>query len=212
MNQEICLCGRRAGLRRAGARAVTRHSGFTILEMLVVIAILGLGIILALPALQNLIVRSKLMAVARETTTLVHAARLEAIKRGQPAILQFDLTEGVVEAYMDEDGDSQKDVGETVLSTLILPSRIDFGAPMGDPVEIAGFTARPSGDPPNHVIFRTDGSIDDSGAIRFADERDNFLEVRIEPRATARVRMRKWDEIASRWLDSGEEGGQWEWN
>lgn len=206
------LCGRRAGPRRAGTRTGSRRSGFTVVELLVVIAILGLGIILALPALQNLIIRSKLMAMGRETATLVHAARLEAIKRSQPAILQFDLAEGQVEAYIDEDGDGEKDAMEPVLSTLILPSRVDFGAPMGDPMEIAGFTPRPSGNPPNHVVFRTDGAIDDSGAIRFVDDRDNFVEVRIEPRATARVRIRKWDEITSRWLESGEGGTKWEWN
>ena len=48
------------------------------------------------------------------------------------------------------------------------------------------------GGSPNAVVFQPGGSVRDSGAIRFGDKRGNILEVRVEPRSTARVEIRKF--------------------
>ncbi len=57
--------------------------------------------------------------------------------------------------------------------------------------------------------FNSDGSVDATGAFRYADQRGNFLEVRIDPRAVARVKVRKWD--GTSWFARDESPGPWIW-
>ena len=44
------------------------------------------------------------------------------------------------------------------------------------------------------AVLLPDGSIRSEGGFRIADARGNFFEVRIEPRATARIEIRKYYE------------------
>jgi len=57
------------------------------------------------------------------------------------------------------------------------------------------------------VIFREDGSVLSTGAIRFADPRGNVLEVNVEPQATGRVEIRKYDGTA--YVTKGEGVNAW---
>ena len=65
--------------------------------------------------------------------------------------------------------------------------------------------------PGNCFVFLPDGSVEETGAFRFADVRGNFLEVRVEPLATARVQVRKWDETDNEWYTRDQGGKAWEW-
>ena len=62
-----------------------RQSGFTLLEVLVVVAVVGILLMITAPAFLNMINRFKLTGTAREVTSLMQAARLESIKLNAPA-------------------------------------------------------------------------------------------------------------------------------
>jgi hypothetical protein len=75
---------------------------------------------------------------------------------------------------------------------FVLPKGVDFAAPpdLKGADSVADFTVDDDGGP-NEAVFRGDGSILRAGGFRFGDERGNFVEVRVDPPATARVELRK---------------------
>ncbi len=101
------------------------------------------------------------------------------------------------------------------LGRMEVIGEIFLGGPAGDPAIIDGFDG---GAPIATATFRPDGTVDNAGAIRLADGRDNFLEVRIAPQGTARIELRKWDdsrppnEQGSNWYARREGGQAWRWS
>jgi len=199
----------------------TRSEGFTLVEALIVLAVLMIALLILMPALQNMMVRSKLEGVARETAQFIHFARLEAIKQSVPAVVRVDGASGEVSAFVDVDGPTSNDPPDGIynpvagdppgqtdyqLGRSTIPYGVSQSAPSGQ-MAVDGLTAIGS---ERVVQILVDGSADSVGAYRFGDERGNFLEVRVEPRATARVTVRKWDGTA--WWSRGEGGHPWQWD
>lgn len=204
-------------------------SGFTMIEALVVMVILMILMVFAFPALQGYVRRGKIEGAAKQTALLLRSARMAALKSGGQrvagglggaswtarTVVRLDPVRREVIAFVDLDdaaGDPGSDLeynpvdGEprtetdNLLGRFPLPTHVEIGA-------FDGFTNRPDGTPV--AVFLSDGSIDRTGAFRFEDSRGNRLEVRVEPRATARVEVRKWDEDEDAWLANGERGKTW---
>jgi prepilin-type N-terminal cleavage/methylation domain-containing protein len=195
--------------------------GFTMVELLVVLAILILAVTLAVPPLWNMIVRSKLEGATRELGAMIQRGRLEAVRRSAQVVIAVDPATSQVFAFADRNGITMNDppdgiydpvagqaAGNTdyALGQWFLPKRVSLVAPEGQSA-IDGLTTIGTN---QVVLLAPDGSVNASGAYRLGDARGNFLEVRIEPQATARVSVRKWDGTA--WWTRGEGGHPWEWN
>lgn len=197
---------------RANRTGVRRDGGFTILEAIVVVAIVGILVLIVAPAFLNMINRIKLTGTAREIASLMQAARMEAIKLGAPAYVAYDATENRFFAFVDLDRDGAESDGDRVLAARVyVPTKIEFRGP-GDVAvagtnSIDGWDDVPAQDGP---IFRSDGSADRVGAYRLRDSNDNYLEVRVETPATGRIVLRKRDEDGVFYLN-GESGHTWEW-
>lgn len=191
-------------------------AGFTIVEVLVAVTVIAVGSVMAYPALQQFIHRNKILGSVQSAGTLMREARFEAIKRGVPCVVHANGTTNEVIAYADVDGDLtyNPDPAETTfratdyeLRRVKLPSGVSFSAPVAQPA-VFGFTALPA-EPWNGAVFESDGSVRDLGGLRVGDLRGNYLEARVEPAASARITLRKWD--GSNWLVQGEGGKTWEW-
>lgn len=63
------------------------HSGFTLLELMVVLAIAGVLFAVAVPAMGNFMRNSRITSAANDVMAGLHMARSEAIKRRQPVTL-----------------------------------------------------------------------------------------------------------------------------
>ncbi len=199
----------------------TRPGGFTLLEIMVVVAIIGIVSLMGLPALQNFILRSKHEGAARQISMLMLRAKMEAVKQGVSTVVAVDTTEKTVVAFADvnDDGEFKFDpaVGADyrttdyqIGGTFKLPAGVIFAAHDGtDADKVAdGFVSAGWSDT-NVAVFNSDGSVPEDGAFRTGDLEGNYLEVRVKPKATARVRILKWD--GAEYLAQGEKGKTWRW-
>lgn len=196
------------------------ESGFTLLEVFVVLVFLLVVGALLVPEFTNSLERAKLRGIAQETTVLMRLARLDAIKHSRSALVVMDLAgpdvaspENNVDrmiACPDVNNNLRCDPipAERRLGEFVLPKGVFFRDELGNRngASVKDFTVA---DPslPNVAVFDRDGSIRVDGAFRFADHcatGGNVLEVRVAPRATARVEVRKWRPSPSRYDASGE--------
>lgn len=204
---------------------MTRHNpsraaaGFTLVELLIVLAIATLVLTLGVPNLIEILHRQRLEGQVRELATLAHRARHEALLRGVPAIVELDA-DGFT-AFVDLHGADLDDPPDLLFGPLVsapiqgtdfrvgerkLHEELDLAGPGALPA-VEGFTDVGG---VRKAIFEPNGSIRDTGAVRIADRRGNFLEMRIAPRATGRVSLYKWDGTA--WRANGEGGHSWTWH
>jgi hypothetical protein len=147
--------------------------------------------LLSAPELMKYYIRSQIEGVTRETSFILQKARFQAIKNSQQVEICADTTGRVVTG-----------LGRTIE----LPDSVSFDAPGSQPAITPAIAVDD-----DCFTFLADGSVKELGAFRFGDVRGNFLEVQIEPKATARVQVRKWDETANDWYTRDEGGKAWEW-
>ncbi len=210
------------GLRRG-------QSGFTLIEMLVVLALMAALMFFSIPAILPVIHQSKLTGIANEVKSLMFLARLNAIKNSAQAVVRIvpaDATNPIpqVQAFSDRNSDGQLSAGEPILASFYLPKGVTFTAPPADVTDAASVLAL-SVDPggaalPHIAIFRSDGSLPDNctingaigcaGAFRLADQNGNYLEVLIPSATTPIPKLLKWD--GSNWRAKGDNKETWQWN
>jgi len=214
-----------------------RRGGFTLIEALVVLAIVGIIALILIPATQKFMHRSRMEGFARQVAMVCNEARLESIRRGVNVIVRIDTTNNDVFAFADVNGsDSTKppDMLFNPDTSVTDPKRTDYQVARlhipGDIQRIApgalktedGFTTDPTSTTQGIAVFQSTGGVKDAGAFRFGDAIKNFLEVRIAPAPTARITLRKWNaQLAvnpddpvgnNHWYEPGEGGKPWEWN
>lgn len=187
----------------------THAAGFTLIETLLVLVLLTLFLLLGIPALRETIQRARFVSFVETTSALMQRARFTAIKENQDAVVLADSTGSQIVAFVDvpqglNPPNRALDAGERVLGRLLLPNRIELAAPGTEAVIDFSVTDGP--------IFRPDGSVEEQGGIRFSDDRGNFLELRVDPPATSRIEIRKWEEVGGTgaWYPKGE-GAKWKW-
>jgi hypothetical protein len=196
-----------------------------ILMATMVAIILAFGV----PALNQQMVRGRLVGACDQVATHLHNARLEAMKKGFPVVVEPDYDSQRMVAFLDDQIQNLNlDPGEDIVFDLAVPgdmsqSGVYFMGPdlvmatPGAPAQsVDGLTS--VGGPYRAAVFDPDGSIRDLGAFRFCDgksPRANIFEIRIEPEATARIEVRKWiyggpDGLGTdTFLSAG--GGTWTW-
>jgi len=210
------------GLRRG-------QSGFTLIEMLVVLALMAALMFFSIPAILPVIHQSKLTGIANEVKSLMFLARLNAIKYSTQAVVRIipvDATHPIaqVQAFSDRDGDGMLGANDTVLASFYLPRGVTFTTPsnLTDAASVSAFSPDPGGAALPHIaIFRSDGSLTDNsancgagvncaGAFCLADQNGNYLEVRIPSAATPIPKLFKWD--GTNWRAKGDNKENWQWN
>ena len=189
--------------------------GFTLIETLIILAIMMALALFTLPEFFAIMNRSKLEGTARQTATLMRAARLEAIKQSCYGVVMIDPANRQVIAFADNDRDGVYDPGNTPPERLIgrvdLPTRVSFQDELGaqnlSSIEDLENSEKFSTLPDGQVMYEQDGSVLAIGALRFADDKGNVLEVNVEPQRTGKVEVRKWQD--GDWYSNGQGGKAW---
>jgi len=192
------------------------RSGFTLIEMLVVMALMLALVALGIPSLQNALHQSKMRGMVQEITVAMRLARIDAIKTSSRGIVQIvpSTAPGVlplVRAFSDRNSDGRLDATDPVLASFYLPTGVIFEDEAGllDKDSVKDFSPDPAGGP-NMAIFHGDGSIEDPGRFRISDPYGNHMEVFVETKATARIVVRKFEN--GEWVANGDKGQAWTWN
>jgi len=201
--------------------------GFSAVELLIVVVIIGFLAVMGIPWLQNIIHKAKMEGLLSKTGFLFHVAKSESIKQNYRTVVRVDLDGGQITAFADINGLALGSAPDGVfnpidgepnkttdyeLATYDLPIGIEFSAPGGLDL-LDGFTTVDNNGTDELVaIFIADGSIVDIGAIRIGDARGNQFEIRVAPQGTARVQIRKWDDVETEWFEQGEEDRVWQWS
>jgi type IV fimbrial biogenesis protein FimT len=144
------------------------QAGFTLLELMVVVAIVGVLMAVAIPAMGNFIRNGRITAAANDVMAALHFTRSEAIKRRQPVTLctsanavqannqanasatcadsQF-ITGWIV--FVDLNQDGVRDAGDTILLNHAPMNAEITAASSADPFAVTyllnGFALNPNG-------------------------------------------------------------------
>ncbi len=135
------------------------------IELVIVIAILGIIAAISIPTFMRFVRRERLRAPVREVHSIVMAARMQAAKRNQQVIVAFDLANHRVTSWADNlPYNYVQNAGEVMLSDYHVPDKVVFRmAPNGGAVNDAdavGFdTYLGIGARVDMIIFRPDGTI-----------------------------------------------------
>ncbi len=151
------------------------------LELLVVMAVMMILMTFMLPVFQSTIRRAKLQGAAQEAVILLRKARFEAVKRNRGVAVTVNrIVPRQVTLFVDENSNGVfNSPQDSVLAQFDLPTGIDATA--------TGFV----GD--NAAVYQSNGSVVETGEMEFTDRNGNRLQVAVNPKATARVELKKWE-------------------
>jgi prepilin-type N-terminal cleavage/methylation domain-containing protein len=103
-----------------------KNSGFSLAELMVVIAIIALICAIALPATTSWLSKQRKGNAAREMLGFLELARLTAVRRGRPVIVQLDYAAETYRAMLDTD---RNGTGDELVRAGSMPPGIDLMQP-----------------------------------------------------------------------------------
>jgi len=137
------------------------NRGFTLIELMVTLAVLGILATLAAPSFQNLIRSTRLSTAANDLSSAMALARAEAIRRGARVTLCRSSTSANALPTCDTGGGAWTDGWVLfVNSDADTPPAIDAGEEIlrrGGPMNVATLSVQTTADVANSVTYRPDG-------------------------------------------------------
>lgn len=161
------------------------HQGFTLIELMITIAIAAILLTVAVPGMQNFIIENRMTTLSNELVTDLLVAKSEAVRRsvrvavcvrntaGDACNVGGSWTDGWI-AFTDANSNGIVDAGETVLKVH---------APMPTGVVMTA----PTISTPNIVTYSPSGALAPLAAITFNLCRTGYLGRNIDVSTTGRT-------------------------
>lgn len=140
------------------------NRGFTLVELMITIAIIGLIAVLSVPNYQRFMHGWRLNGETQQLASALRTARSSAVMKNIDVVFSFDTDDGTYSWFEDENGNGNIDNGEYQSSEYDL----------GDTIEIAGHTLSST-----TMTFGSKGSTRESGSITLRNVLNNVRQVRI---------------------------------
>jgi len=144
------------------ARRLVR--GFTLIELMIVITIMGALLAITTPAVTRFLGDWRLNGAAAQMATAMRAARSSAVDKDINVVFVFDKDQGQYFFIEDTNGNGDADAGELQTSARVLPKG----------VSIDDFTV-----PQESVTFSPRGSTSDGGTIVMKGRGDREIQIRV---------------------------------
>ena len=175
--------------------------GFSFVELIVVMAIMGLILAIGIPYFATILHRSRVDGVAREIDMTVLAARLQAIKRGSNVgvVVSTDPSApngeyNATVTFLDADSNGVLDTTTTPPDVILHTDPLD---PQGHRVELridGTNLASPSAAPATaYFVFTSFGSVGSGGdkGVYVLDTHGNVLQTAVTTAASGKVALTK---------------------
>ena len=135
-----------------------RHKGFTLVELMITIAIAAILLGVAVPSFTNLISSNRLSTQANELITALNLARSEAVKRGQQVVIRKTGAEWENGWQLFVDIDRSTAAKTNVYDNTDLELRVNSALPNG-------LTLRGNNNFTNFIRYQPDGTSNNIGSF-----------------------------------------------
>ena len=145
----------------------SRLSGFTLIELILVLALLVIITSLAAPAMSNFIRGQALDSEARRLMALIHAGQSRAVSEGLPMVLWVDEKQGAYGLQAETTGRS----GDPKAENLVLDASLQIAVVNTGSAGTTKFGGLPA------IRFLPDGTVDENSpqTLRLMDARGHTL-------------------------------------
>jgi prepilin-type N-terminal cleavage/methylation domain-containing protein len=183
---------RTARVRTAGASC----RGFSLLEALLVVALVGIAAVFAVPSFRVFGRRARINGIAREINVQLIAARHQAIKRGDFVGIKISAGTGpaTCQEFVDLNHNGSYDSGSDLLlasfrpgtqraGTFVKIDNLDVSSPSSTLTEYT-------------IVFTQFGSLNPPAALKsvyIGDSFGNLVQISTPNTASGRVEMTKWN-------------------
>lgn len=189
----------------------TRRNGYSIMELLIVLAVIGLMAAVTLPNVQKMQRRMALRSAAGELRSMFHLVRMRAISRGTNTGLKFLLLGGQWHFATYEDGDRDGVRNDDIakgIDKLIAPPRMVLSQSRLVTVGLLDVMVKdPDGDPVKSPVAFNNSAIcafspvgeSTPGTIYLTDHDGDLWCVRVYG-ATGKIRTLRYDRGTKKWI------------
>jgi len=157
----------RAAFQSCHVSRVTRPNAFTLIELILVLALLVVITSLAAPAMSNFIRGRALDSEARRLLALIHAGQSRAVSEGMPMVLWLDEKQGAYGLQAETTGKT----GDAKAENLTLDQYLQITVMTTGPGGVTKSGSLPA------IRFLPDGTVDENSpqTLRLTDAKGSSL-------------------------------------
>lgn len=158
-------------------------AGFTLIELMVVIAILAIVLSIGVPSFTNMVKNNRLTSAANDMVAMLQFARSEAVRRGrnvQVSAVSGDVEQGLM-VWFDDNGNGSYDTGEELRKLSDIASTLEVSAAI-DGADAAGLD----------LGYNSQGAVSGSGSelkISLCDDRSGEFGKQLRLLASGMLRL-----------------------